>query len=119
VYPALEGAQELEAEHGLSVAVFNARFIKPLPREQLLELAARFTRIVTVEEGCLAGGFGSAVVELLADENALAGRTVRRVGLTDEFVEHGKPKELRARAGIDKGGIKRAVLEISGKTPAA
>ena len=57
------------------------------------------------------------MVELLADENVLAGRTVRRVGLTDQFVEHGKPKELRARAGIDKGGIKRAVLEVAGKTP--
>ncbi len=115
VYPALEGAQELEAEHGLSVAVFNARFIKPLPVEQLLELAARFERIVTVEEGCLAGGFGSAVLECLADSGLMAGKTIRRVGVPDAFIEHGKPKELRARAGIDKAGIKAAVVAAAGK----
>ena len=115
VYPALEGAQELEAEHGLSVAVFNARFIKPLPVEQLLELAARFECIVTVEEGCLAGGFGSAVLECLADSGLMAGKTIRRVGVPDAFIEHGKPKELRARAGIDKAGIKAAVVAAAGK----
>lgn len=115
VYPALEGAQELEAEHGLSVAVFNARFIKPLPAEQLLELAARFERIVTVEEGCLAGGFGSAVLECLADNGLMAGKTIRRVGVPDAFIEHGKPKELRARAGIDKAGIKAAVVAAAAK----
>jgi 1-deoxy-D-xylulose-5-phosphate synthase len=115
VYPAVEGAQELQAEHGLSVAVFNARFVKPLPEAQILELAERFDRIITVEEGCLAGGFGSAVLELLADRNHLAGRTVRRVGIPDLFVEHGTSKELRARVGIDKAGIKAAVLELFDK----
>ncbi|MDQ7836223.1 MAG: 1-deoxy-D-xylulose-5-phosphate synthase [Humidesulfovibrio sp.] len=115
VYPALEGAQELEAEHGLSVAVFNARFVKPLPEAQILELSQRFDRIVTAEEGCLAGGFGSAVVELLADRGLLAGRTVKRVGIPDAFIEHGTSKELRAKVGIDKAGIKAAVLAAVGK----
>jgi len=115
VYPALEAAQALEAEQGLSVAVFNARFIKPLPEAQLLELAGRFKRLITAEEGCLAGGFGSAVLELLSDRNMLAGRTVRRVGIPDQFVEHGTAKELRAKVGIDKAGIKAAVLEAVGK----
>ena len=115
VYPALEAAQQLEAEQGLSVAVFNARFIKPLPEAQLLELAGRFKRIITVEEGCLAGGFGSAVLELLADRNVLSGHTVKRVGIPDAFVEHGTSKALRARVGIDKAGIKAAVLEAVGK----
>ncbi len=114
VYPALEGAQELQDEGGPSVAVFNARFIRPLPEAQILELAARFDRIVTAEEGCLAGGFGSAVVELLADRGLLAGKTVRRVGVPDAFIEHGKPKELRAKAGIDKAGLKRAMREAAG-----
>ena len=114
VYPALEAAQTLEAESGLSVAVFNARFIKPLPEAQLLELAGRFQRIVTAEEGCLAGGFGSAVLEFLSDQDMLAGRTVKRVGIPDQFVEHGTSKELRARVGIDKAGIKAAVLGVVG-----
>ena len=115
VHPTLVGAQELEEESGLSVAVFNARFIKPLPEEQLAELAGRFTRIVTAEEGCLAGGFGSAVLEFLADRGLLAGKIVRRVGVPDAFIEHGNPKELRARAGIDKAAIKRAVREAAGR----
>jgi 1-deoxy-D-xylulose-5-phosphate synthase len=119
VYPALEGAQELQAEFGLSVAVFNARFIRPLPEAQILELAGRFSRILTAEEGCLAGGFGSAVLELLADQGLLSGpsggRTVKRVGIPDQFVEHGTSKELRAKVGIDKNGIKAAVLAAIGK----
>lgn len=115
VYPALECAQELEAELGLSVAVFNARFIRPLPEAQLLELAGRFTRILTAEEGCLAGGFGAAVLEFFADRDALSGLTLRRVGVPDQFVEHGKAKELRALAGVDKAGIRRALLALCGR----
>ncbi|SNR97810.1 1-deoxy-D-xylulose-5-phosphate synthase [Humidesulfovibrio mexicanus] len=115
VYPALECAQELEAVHGLSVAVFNARFIKPLPEAQLLELAGRFPRMLTAEEGCLAGGFGAAVLELFADRGALSGLTVRRVGIPDLFIEHGKAKELRALAGVDTAGIKKAALELMGR----
>ncbi len=115
VYPALEGAQQLEEEAGISVAVFNARFIKPLPEEQILELVARFDSIVTAEEGCLAGGFGSAVLELLADRGLLGGKKVVRVGVPDAFIEHGKPKELRAIAGIDTAGLKKAMREAAEK----
>ena len=115
VYPALECAQELEAELGLSIAVFNARFVKPLPEAQLLELAGRFPRILTAEEGCLSGGFGSAVLEFYADQGALSGLTLHRVGVPDQFIEHGKAKELRALAGIDKVGIKKAVLGLLGR----
>jgi len=114
VYPALECAEELAAERGLSVGVFNARFVKPLPAEQILDLAGRVPRIVTAEEGCLAGGFGSAVLELLADADLLSCCRVRRVGLPDHFIEHGKAKDLRALAGVDKGGIRRAVLSVLG-----
>ncbi|MBN2141194.1 MAG: 1-deoxy-D-xylulose-5-phosphate synthase [Desulfovibrionaceae bacterium] len=114
VYPALEAAGELEQEQGLSVAVFNARFVKPLPEKQILDLAKRFKFVLTVEENALAGGFGSAVLELLADRGALDGLVLRRLGLPDRFVEHGKQKELRAMVGIDKNGMKRALLEASG-----
>ncbi len=111
VYPALEAALELEQEHGLSVAVFNARFVKPLPEGQILDLTTACKRLVTVEENVLAGGFGSAVAELLMDKGAQDVR-LRRLGLPDAFVEHGKQKELRAKVGIDKGGIKNAVLQL-------
>jgi 1-deoxy-D-xylulose-5-phosphate synthase len=114
VYPAVEAAMELEAE-GLDVAVFNARFVKPLPREQLLDLVARFDTILLVEENALVGGFGSAVVEMLADENALAGKRVKRLGIPDEFIEHGTQKELRAMLGIDASGMKRTLREMLGK----
>lgn len=115
VYPCLEAAEELEQEHGLKIAVFNARFVKPLDEKAIVELAGRFKTIVTVEENALAGGFGSAVLELLADRGALSGLTVRRLGLPDHFVEHGTQKELRVSLGLDKGGIKRSLLEMAGK----
>ncbi|MFW5836661.1 MAG: 1-deoxy-D-xylulose-5-phosphate synthase, partial [Desulfovibrionaceae bacterium] len=114
VHPAVEAAEELE-EQGLSAAVLNTRFVKPLPKAELLELVGRHSRVLTVEEGCLAGGFGSAVVELLSDEGMLEGRKVRRLGVKDEFIEHGAQKELRALIGIDKNGMKQAVMELMDK----
>ncbi len=70
--------------------------------------------MLTVEENTLAGGFGSAVLEALADRDLLSGRTVRRLGLPDAFVEHGGQKELRARLGLDRAGIKAALLGLLG-----
>ncbi|WP_285906589.1 1-deoxy-D-xylulose-5-phosphate synthase [Pseudodesulfovibrio pelocollis] len=114
VYPAVEAAMQLE-EDGLEVAVFNTRFVKPLPREQLLDLAARFETILLVEENALAGGFGSAVIELLVDEGVLSGKQIRRIGIPDEFVEHGTQKELRAMLGIDAEGMKQALRAMCAK----
>ncbi len=112
VMPAVAAANELAAETGKEVAVFNARFVKPLPAEQLLELARTFPLWLTVEENVLEGGFGSAVLELLADADAFTGLTVRRVGLPDAFVEHGAQKILRALCGIDKDGIKESLRTL-------
>jgi Deoxyxylulose-5-phosphate synthase len=112
--PAVAAAGELAAETGREVAVFNARFVKPLPGEQLLELASRFPLWLTAEENVLEGGFGSAVVEMLSDAGALSGLTVRRLGLPDAFVEHGAQKALRALCGIDKDGIKAALRALLG-----
>jgi 1-deoxy-D-xylulose-5-phosphate synthase len=114
VYPSLEAALALEGQ-GLDVAVFHARFVKPLPAAQLLDLAARFPAMLLVEENALAGGFSSAVLELLADSDGLGGLKVRRLGIPDEFVEHGTQKELRAMLGIDREGIERAVRALLGK----
>ncbi|GFK95555.1 1-deoxy-D-xylulose-5-phosphate synthase [Fundidesulfovibrio magnetotacticus] len=109
VLPSLLAAEELERESGLSVAVYNARFVKPLPEADLLDLAGRFGRIVTVEENAVQGGFGSAVLELLADRGALTGQRVLRLGIPDHFVEHGPQKALRELTGISKDGVKRAL----------
>jgi 1-deoxy-D-xylulose-5-phosphate synthase len=113
--PSLQAAVELSAEAGIEAAVFNARFVKPLPEKQLMELASRFTKIVTVEENALQGGFGSAVLEALSDAGALAGKTVKRLGIPDHFVEHGPQRALRELTGIHKQGIKDAVLTLAGK----
>ena len=95
------------------MAVYNARFIKPLPQQELVALAGRFKAMLTVEENALQGGFGSAVLECLADADALAGLTVKRLGIPDHFVEHGAQKVLREMVGIAKDGIKSAVLELT------
>jgi 1-deoxy-D-xylulose-5-phosphate synthase len=109
VMPAVAAANEIAAATGREVAVFNARFVKPLPREQLLELVREFPLWLTAEENVLLGGFGSAVLEMLEDAGALDRLTVRRLGLPDAFVEHGAQKALRALCGIDKDGIVTAL----------
>jgi 1-deoxy-D-xylulose-5-phosphate synthase len=114
VHPSREAAEEIEAETGHKVAVFNARFVKPLDEAAILDLARRFPVLVTVEDNVLAGGFGSAILELLADRGALTGQRIIRLGLPDEFVEHGPQKKLRQLVGIDKDSIKRAVLGAIG-----
>jgi len=111
VYPAMEAAMELE-KTGLSVAVFNTRFVKPLPKKQLLELAGRFDCMLLLEENARAGGFGSAVLELLTEEEAIQGKRIHQLAIPDEFVEHGTQKELRAMLGIDTSGIKKAVKKL-------
>lgn len=99
---------QLAAEgSSLSVAHYDMRFCKPLDTEVLESVSQRFSRIVTVEDGQLAGGFGSAVLEWLSDN----GKTtrVRRVGLPDRFIEHGTVNELRHIAGTDIESIKQAI----------
>ena len=116
VYPCIEAAMELEKlKNKLDVAVFNARFVKPLPVKQILELVARFDKILLVEENALAGGFSSAVLELLSDEGALQGKTVQRLGIPDRFIEHGTQRELRSMLGIDKTGIRKALIRLCRK----
>ena len=99
---------QLAAEgSSLSVAHYDMRFCKPLDTEVLESVSQRFSHIVTVEDGQLAGGFGSAVLEWLSDN----GKTtrVRRIGLPDRFIEHGTVNELRHIAGTDIESIKQAI----------
>jgi 1-deoxy-D-xylulose-5-phosphate synthase len=107
VYPALAAAENL-AKQGHSATVVNARFIKPLDENLILTLAAKHGRVLTVEENVLAGGFGSAILELLADHGLSV--AVKRLGIPDIFVEHGAPKILRQKYGLDADGILQGAL---------
>ncbi|MBE7560892.1 1-deoxy-D-xylulose-5-phosphate synthase [bacterium] len=109
--PAAQRAAELLAADGLSAAVIDARFIKPLDETLILEHVRRVPRLVTLEENVLAGGFGSAVLEMLerAGEHEIA---VRRIGLPDRFVEHGAPEILRQKFGLDAESIATTVKEF-------
>jgi 1-deoxy-D-xylulose-5-phosphate synthase len=110
VYPALAAAREL-ATQNLSATVVNARFIKPLDEPLILTLAAKHGRVLTVEENVVAGGFGSAVLELLADRG-LAGVAVKRLGIPDVFVEHGSQDILRKKFDLDAPGILKQALAL-------
>src|SRR5438132_7399101 len=103
---ALEAA-EILAKDGLEATVVNARFAKPLDAERILALAARIPRFVTIEEHVIAGGFGSAVGELLAEHGARV--DLEMLGIPDEHVDHGAQKLWRHHYGIDAEGIAAAV----------
>lgn len=107
VMPAVKAAEQL-AEQGISAGVVNARFIKPLDAELILGQAKATGRIVTVEENVLQGGFGSAVLELLQDNN-MAQVKVKRLGIPDQYIEQGTQAQLRKDVGIDAEGIAAAV----------
>lgn len=110
VYPALQAAEMLR-QRGIFAGVVNARFVKPLDAELLLSAARQSGRILTVEENALQGGFGSAVLELLYDNN-MQGVKVRRLGLPDRYIEQGSQAQLRKDVGIDAEGITAAALEF-------
>lgn len=109
VAPSLQAAEELEKQ-GYQATVVNARFVKPLDDNLILTLAARRGRVLTVEENVAPGGFGSAVVELLADRGLLV--PVKRLAIPDVFVEHGSPAILREKYGLDAKGILKGALEL-------
>jgi len=110
VYPAMEAAKNLEKD-GIEPTVINARFVKPLDSELILALAQTKRIIVTVEEAYLAGGFGSAIMELLEENNLLDKVKVVRMGVPDRIITHGDPKLLLAKYGLDADGIYTRVKE--------
>ena len=113
VYPAVEAANVL-ADFGISVAVVNARFVKPLDEELIVPLAERIGRIITIEDGVLMGGFGSAVLEALA-HRGIQGVQVRRLGIPDQFIEHGDVKTLYSLCGCDEEAVVREGRKLVGK----
>jgi len=112
---AVKAAAALAAE-GLDAGHYDMRFCKPLDEEMLLAVARRYRAIVTVEDGCLQGGFGSAVLEFLADHGQHL--PVRRLGIPDRVVEHGTQDQLYKECGFDAEGIARAVRELGAKVTA-
>lgn len=105
----LKAAEMLEAE-GVSAAFYDARFVKPLDEEMLREIFTRFDKVITVEDGCLMGGFGSAVLEFAAEHNLQA--QVKRLGIPDAVIEHGEQSELFRECGFDTEGIIRTAMEM-------
>jgi 1-deoxy-D-xylulose-5-phosphate synthase len=108
VGPSLQAASNL-AGKGYDLGVVNARFVKPLDEELLMSLASAGGKIFTVEEGSLAGGFGSAVMEFFEQKNMPL--PVTRIGLPDQFIEHGRREELLKLVGLDVQAIERAVID--------
>jgi len=109
VYPSMESADRL-AKEGIRPTVINARFVKPIDAETILAVARESRIIVTVEEAYLAGGFGSAVLEVLEENGVLDTVKVVRLGVPDEIVTHGDPKRLLADYNLDADGIYRTVV---------
>ena len=108
VYPAMQAAQLL-SEHGVDCTVFNARFIKPLD-PQIIDLSRKIGRVVTLEEGTINGGFGSAVLEVLAEQEVLV--PVTCIGIPDTFVTHATRSELLKDLGLTGAGIAERVLQV-------
>jgi 1-deoxy-D-xylulose-5-phosphate synthase len=106
-----EKAAERLALEGINVMVVNARFVKPLDSELILALARSHGSIVTVEDHYLAGGFGSAVMELL-EENRLNEVRVLRLGFQDRIIEHASQSLLLAKYGLDADGIYARVRDF-------
>ena len=110
VAPAMEAAEKL-ALQGVEATVVNARFVKPVDAELIVDLATRIKRIVTVEENTLSGGFGNYVNDAVRQSD-LRDVIIRNVGLPDVFIEHGGQDFLRSKYGLDAAGIIAKVLEI-------
>ncbi|MBZ8179864.1 1-deoxy-D-xylulose-5-phosphate synthase [Oscillatoria salina] len=100
---------EILSEHGIEATVVNARFVKPLDTDLIAPLAKRIGKVATFEEGCLIGGFGSAVIEGLQDNNVLV--PVKRFGVPDLLVDHAKPDQSKADLGLLPSQMAQKVLQ--------
>lgn len=106
--PAAIAIQNVEKESNLSIAHYDMRFLKPLDEEILHEIGKKFKQIITIEDGVINGGFGSAVLEFMADHQYTV--QVKRMGIPDVFVEHGSPEELYKMLDLDAEGIGKTMI---------
>ena len=95
---------------GKSIAHYDARFLKPLDEEMLREIGEKFTKVITIEDGTIEGGLGSAVLEFMSDINYHP--EVLRIGIPDVFVEHGTPEELHAMLGMNAEGVEKKIMDM-------
>jgi 1-deoxy-D-xylulose-5-phosphate synthase len=108
-------ASKCLADQDIHATIINARFVKPLDSDMMIEYARKIKKIILVEEHVLDGGFGSAVLEMFADKG-VTGFITKRIGIKNQFVEHGPQDVLRKDYGIDKDAIVKAGLNLHGKT---
>jgi 1-deoxy-D-xylulose-5-phosphate synthase len=108
---ALDACQTLE-ESGISAALYDMRFVKPLDEVMLHEVFGKFKHVITVEDGCIQGGMGSAVLEFMADNGYAA--QVARLGIPDKYIEHGSQDELYAECGYDRAAMIAKAKEMVG-----
>ena len=108
VYPAMQVA-EILSEHGIEATVINARFVKPLDTDLIAPLAKQIGKVVTMEEGCLMGGFGSAVLEALQDQDIHV--PVKRFGVPDILVDHATPDQSKANLGLSSPQMAESILK--------
>jgi 1-deoxy-D-xylulose-5-phosphate synthase len=116
VYPAMQTA-EILSEHGIEATVINARFVKPLDKLLIHPLAQKIGRVVTMEEGCIMGGFGSAIAESLLDAQICI--PVTRIGIEDILVEHATPEESKADNNLNPNQMADRILKLFAKVPVA
>ena len=108
VYPAMQVA-EILSEHGVEATVINARFVKPLDTELIVPLAKQIGKVVTIEEGCIRGGFGTAVMEALQEHNAIV--PVKCLGVPDILVDHATPDQSKADLGLTSPQMAETILK--------
>ena len=97
-------------KEGLDIAHFDMRFVKPLDKDLLHTIFQKFNKVITIEDGCLLGGFGSAVIEFMVDNNYKT--EVLRLGVPDEFINHGTQEQLYAECYFDVNAIKESVYKL-------
>ena len=112
-YKAQRAIERIEKETPLSIAHYDLRFVKPLDEEMLTSIGEKFNKILTVEDGILAGGAGSAVMEFMSDHCYNKGITIKRIGIDDCFIRHGSVDELYKICGLDEEGIYSLITQLA------
>ena len=107
--PAQKAIEQIENIYHTSIAHYDIRFLKPLDEMMLHDIAKKFKQIITIEDGVIQGGFGSAVLEFISDNNYST--HVKRLGIPDKFIEHGTPEELYSMLGLDADGIAKSIAK--------
>ena len=107
---ASEAIQEAEKERSISIAHYDLRFLKPLDEEMLHTIGSQFDKIITIEDGMKKGGMGSAILEFFSENNYKP--TLKRIGVPDEFIEHGTVEQLYHICGMDKEGILKEIYNL-------